>query len=67
VGVDGTYGIERFSFGIDTLRDGIEYSGRDGRRLWIGRGAIPPGAGLHVADAGKGRQDRNEAAVDWAK
>jgi putative tricarboxylic transport membrane protein len=27
VGVDGTYGIERFSFGIDTLRDGIEYLG----------------------------------------
>ncbi|HEU4378192.1 MAG TPA: tripartite tricarboxylate transporter permease, partial [Hyphomicrobiaceae bacterium] len=27
VGVDGTYGIERFSFGVDTLRDGIEYLG----------------------------------------
>src|SRR5262249_16947199 len=27
VGVDGTYGTERFSFGIDTLRDGIEYLG----------------------------------------
>jgi putative tricarboxylic transport membrane protein len=27
VGVDGTYGIDRFSFGIDTLRDGIEYLG----------------------------------------
>jgi putative tricarboxylic transport membrane protein len=27
VGVDGTYGIERFSFGLDTLRDGIEYLG----------------------------------------
>jgi putative tricarboxylic transport membrane protein len=27
VGVDGTYGIERFSFGFDTLRDGIEYLG----------------------------------------
>jgi putative tricarboxylic transport membrane protein len=27
VGVDGTYGVERFSFGIDTLRDGIEYLG----------------------------------------
>jgi putative tricarboxylic transport membrane protein len=25
VGVDGTFGVERFSFGIDTLRDGIEY------------------------------------------
>jgi putative tricarboxylic transport membrane protein len=27
VGVDGTYGTDRFSFGIDTLRDGIEYLG----------------------------------------
>jgi putative tricarboxylic transport membrane protein len=27
VGVDGTYGIERFSFGFDPLRDGIEYLG----------------------------------------
>src|SRR5262245_19424518 len=27
VGVDGTYGIDRFSFGFDTLRDGIEYLG----------------------------------------
>jgi putative tricarboxylic transport membrane protein len=27
VGVDGTYGIDRFSFGVDTLRDGIEYLG----------------------------------------
>ncbi|HEY7550027.1 MAG TPA: tripartite tricarboxylate transporter permease, partial [Hyphomicrobiaceae bacterium] len=27
VGVDGTYGTERFSFGLDTLRDGIEYLG----------------------------------------
>jgi putative tricarboxylic transport membrane protein len=27
VGVDGTYGTERFSFGFDTLRDGIEYLG----------------------------------------
>jgi putative tricarboxylic transport membrane protein len=27
VGVAGTYGIERFWFGIDTLRDGIEYLG----------------------------------------
>jgi putative tricarboxylic transport membrane protein len=25
--VDGTYGTERFSFGLDTLRDGIEYLG----------------------------------------
>jgi putative tricarboxylic transport membrane protein len=25
VGVDGTYGIDRFSFGVNTLRDGIEY------------------------------------------
>jgi putative tricarboxylic transport membrane protein len=25
VGVDGTFGVERFAFGIDTLRDGIEY------------------------------------------
>ncbi len=39
VGVDGTYGIERFSFGIDTLRDGIEYQlfrpgGKPRRRSW---------------------------------
>ena len=27
VGVDGIYGIDRFSFGFDTLRDGIEYLG----------------------------------------
>jgi putative tricarboxylic transport membrane protein len=27
VGVDGTYGTDRFSFGFDTLRDGIEYLG----------------------------------------
>jgi putative tricarboxylic transport membrane protein len=27
VGVDSTYGTDRFSFGIDTLRDGIEYLG----------------------------------------
>jgi putative tricarboxylic transport membrane protein len=27
VGVDGTYGIDRFSFGFDTLRDGIEFLG----------------------------------------
>jgi putative tricarboxylic transport membrane protein len=27
VGVDGTYGTDRFSFGLDTLRDGIEYLG----------------------------------------
>jgi putative tricarboxylic transport membrane protein len=27
VGVDGIYGIDRFSFGLDTLRDGIEYLG----------------------------------------
>jgi putative tricarboxylic transport membrane protein len=27
VGVDGTYGTDRFSFGVDTLRDGIEYLG----------------------------------------
>jgi putative tricarboxylic transport membrane protein len=27
VGVDPTYGTERFSFGLDTLRDGIEYLG----------------------------------------
>jgi putative tricarboxylic transport membrane protein len=27
VGVDGTYGTERFSFDLDTLRDGIEYLG----------------------------------------
>jgi putative tricarboxylic transport membrane protein len=27
VGVDGTYGTDRFSFGYDTLRDGIEYLG----------------------------------------
>ncbi len=27
VGVDGTYGTDRFSFGITTLRDGIEYLG----------------------------------------
>ncbi len=27
VGVDGTYGIDRFSFDFDTLRDGIEYLG----------------------------------------
>jgi putative tricarboxylic transport membrane protein len=27
VGVDGTYGVDRFSFGYDTLRDGIEYLG----------------------------------------
>ena len=27
VGVDGTYGTERFAFGLDTLRDGIEYLG----------------------------------------
>jgi putative tricarboxylic transport membrane protein len=27
VGVDGTYGTDRFSFGFDTMRDGIEYLG----------------------------------------
>src|SRR5499433_277304 len=27
VGVDGTYGIDRFTFGFETLRDGIEYLG----------------------------------------
>jgi putative tricarboxylic transport membrane protein len=27
VGVDGTYGTDRFSFGFTTLRDGIEYLG----------------------------------------
>jgi putative tricarboxylic transport membrane protein len=27
VGVDSTYGTDRFSFGFDTLRDGIEYLG----------------------------------------
>ena len=27
VGVDGTFGIDRFAFGFDTLRDGIEYLG----------------------------------------
>jgi putative tricarboxylic transport membrane protein len=27
VGVDGTYGTDRFSFGVDALRDGIEYLG----------------------------------------
>src|SRR5262245_20128817 len=27
VGVDGTYGTDPFSFGFDTLRDGIEYLG----------------------------------------
>jgi putative tricarboxylic transport membrane protein len=27
VGVDGTYGIDRFTFGVETLRDGIEYLG----------------------------------------
>jgi putative tricarboxylic transport membrane protein len=27
VGLDGIYGVDRFSFGFDTLRDGIEYLG----------------------------------------
>ena len=63
VGVDGTYGTERFSFGIDTLRDGIEYLGVMVGAYGLGEVLSRLEQRLHVADPGEGRQDRNQVAV----
>ena len=63
MGVDGTYGTDRFSFGFDTLRDGIEYLGVMVGAYGLGEVLLAARAGLHVADAGEARQDRDQAAV----
>ena len=63
VGVDGTYGTDRFSFGFDTLRDGIEYLGVMVGAYGLGEVLSAAREGLHLAHAGEARQDRNQAAV----
>ena len=67
VGVDGTYGTDRFSFGFDTLRDGIEYLGVMVGAYGLGEVLSRLGARLHLADAGEARQDRDQAADGSAR
>ena len=67
MGVDGTYGTDRFSFGFDTLRDGIEYLGVMVGAYGLGEVLSRLETGLHLADAGEARQDRDQAAVAVAR
>ena len=55
VGVDGTYGTDRFSFGFDTLRDGIEYLGVMVGAYGLGEVLSRTRARFHVTLAGEDR------------